>query len=184
MALPDSAKIVFGTPIVVADTTYTNSQGLGARTDQINLTSLAAGAAHQSDKIDFTASIDLEYVLSAAIEWATAPAAGETVDFYIGWSSSATPGLNNPGGLGGADLAYTGYSANLSDSLKQLQYIGSMVATVQATSTVQIDTSVATFTPRLRYGTLVVVNNSADDFHSDATELAVALTPLTTQIQD
>lgn len=186
MALPDSAKIVVGTPIVVADSTdYTNSQGLGARTDQIDLTSLAAGAARQSDKIDFTANIDLEYVLSAAVEWATAPAAGETVDFYIGWSSSATAGTNNPGGLGGADSAYTGYSANLDDSLKQLQYIGSMVATVQATGTVQIDTAVSTFTPRLRYGTLVVVNNSAADaLHTDAAESAVALTPLTTQIQD
>ena len=184
MALPDSAKIVVGTPLVVADTTYTNSQGLGARTDQINLTSISAGSAQQSDKIDFTANIDLEYVLSAAVEWATAPTAGETVDFYIGWSSSATAGTNNPGGLGGADAAYTGYSANLDDSLKQLQYIGSMVATVQATGTVQIDTSVATFTPRLRYGTLVVVNNSSTAFHSDAAETAVALTPLTTQIQD
>lgn len=186
MALPDSAKIVVGTPIVVANLAdYTNSQGLGARTDQINLTSLSAGAARQSDKIDFTANIDLEYVLSAAVEWASAPTAGETVDFYIGWSSSATAGTNNPGGLGGADAAYTGYSANLDESLKQLQYIGSMIATVQATGTVQIDTAVATFTPRLRYGTLVVVNNSAlDGFHTDAAETAVALTPLVTQIQD
>jgi hypothetical protein len=60
-----------------------------------------------------------------------------------------------------------------------------MVATVQATATVQIDTSIATFTPRSRYGTLVVVNNSAADaFHSDAVEMAVRMTPLVTQIQD
>ena len=49
MALPDSAKITIGTPIVVADSTdYVDNQGMGARTNQIDLTSLAAGAARQS----------------------------------------------------------------------------------------------------------------------------------------
>ena len=186
MALPDSAKITIGTPIVVADTTdYVDNQGMGTRTDQIDLTSLAAGAARQSDKLDFTANMDLEYVLGASIEWATAPTAGETVDFYVSWSNSATAGTNNSGGVGGSDAAYTGYSSNLDDSLKQLQYLGSMVATTQATATVQIDSNVSTFTPRARYGTLVVVNNSAgDNFHSDAVEMAVRMTPLVTQIQD
>jgi len=186
MALPDSAKITIGTPIVVADATdYVDNQGMGARTDQIDLTSLAAGAARQSDKLDFSANMDLEYVLGASIEWATAPTAGETVDFYVSWSNNATAGTNNSGGVGGSDAAYTGYSANLTDSLKQLQYLGSMVATVQAATTVQIDTNVSTFTPRARFGTLVVVNNSAGDaFNSDAVEMAVRMTPLVTQIQD
>ena len=186
MALPDSAKITIGTPIVVADATdYVDNQGMGARTDQIDLTGLAAGAAHQSDKLDFTANIDLEYVLGASIEWATAPTAGETVDFYVSWSNSATAGTNNSGGVSGSDGLYTGYSSNADDSLKQLQYLGSMVATTQATATVQIDTNISTFTPRARYGTLVVVNNSAgDNFHSDAVEMAVRMTPLVTQIQD
>lgn len=186
MALPDSAKITIGSPIVVADITdYADNQGMGARTHQIDLTSLAAAAARQSDKVDFGANMDLEYVLGSSIEWATAPTAGETVDFYVSWSNSATAGTNNSGGVSGADGAYTGYSANLTDSLKQLQYLGSMVATVQATTNVQIDTSISTFTPRARYGTLVVVNNSAgDNFHSDAVEMAVRMTPLVTQIQD
>ena len=179
MALPDSAKITIGTPIVVADSTdYVNNQGMGARTNQIDLTSLAAGAARQSDKLDFTANIDLEYILGSSVEWATAPAAGETVDFYISWSNSGTAATNNSGGVSGSDSAYTGYSSNLADSLKQLQYLGSMVATVQATS-------VSTFTPRARYGTLVVVNNSAADaLMNDAVEMAVRITPLVTQIQD
>lgn len=186
MALPDSAKLTIGTYLLVADSTdYADNQGFGTRTDQIDLTSLAAGAARQSAKLDFTANIDLEYVLGASIEFATAPAAGETIDFYLGYSNSGTAGTNNPGGLSGSDAAYTGYSSNLDESLKQLVYLGSMVATVQATTTVQIDTAIATFTPRARYGSLVVVNNSAADaFHSDAVEMAVRMTPLVTQIQD
>ena len=186
MALPDSAKITIGTPIVVADATdYANNQGMGTRTNQIDLTSLAAGAARQGDKLDFTANMDLEYILGSSVEWATAPAAGETVDFYISWSNSGTAATNNSGGVSGSDSAYTGYSSNLADSLKQLQYLGSMVATVQATTTVQIDTGVSTFTPRARYGTLVVVNNSAADaLMNDAVEMAVRITPLVTQMQD
>ena len=107
------------------------------------------------------------------------------MDFYISWSNSGTAATNNSGGVSGSDSAYTGYSSNLADSLKQLQYLGSMVATVQATTTVQIDTGVSTFTPRARYGTLVVVNNSAADaLMNDAVEMAVRITPLVTQIQD
>lgn len=185
MALPDKARLTIGTYLLAANTDYVDNQGFGTRTDQINLTSLAAGAARQSAKLDFTENMDLEYVLGASIEFATAPTAGETVDFYMGFSNNLTVGINNPGGLSGIDEAYTGYSANLSDSLKQLVYLGSMVATVQATTTVQVDTSIATFTPRARYGCLVVVNNSAGDaFHSDAVEMAVRMTPLVTQIQD
>lgn len=186
MALPDSTKLVIGTAIVLADSTdYSDNQGFGARTDQIDLTSLAAGAARQSAKLTFPANLDLEYVLGASIEFATAPAAGEVCDFYMAWSNSATAGTNNPGGVGGTDSAYTGYSSNLTDSLKQLDWLGSMVLTVQASTTVQIDTNISTFAPRARYGTLVVVNNSATRaFHSDAVEMCVRLTPLETQIQD
>ena len=63
MALPDSAKLTIGTYLLVADSTdYADNQGFGTRTDQIDLTSLAAGAARQSAKLDFTANMDLEYV--------------------------------------------------------------------------------------------------------------------------
>lgn len=184
MALPDRTKYTIGTSIVVADSNdYLDSQGFGSRTDQIDLTSLGAAAARQSDKLDFTLNLDVEYVLGAGIEFATAPTAGETVDFYIGWSAVSSFD-NNPGGLIGSDSAYSGYSSNLDDSLKQLQFLGSLTATVQATTAVQIDTAIRTFTPRLRYGTLVVVNNTSAIFHSNAAEMAVSITPLTIELQD
>jgi hypothetical protein len=185
MALPDSAKLIIGTYILIADTTdYTDNQGFGARTHQIDCTGVAVGEARESDKITFPTNLDLEYILGASIEFATAPTAGETVDFYMGWSNSATAATNNPGGLTGSDADYAGYSTNLADSLKQLSYLGTMVATVQATTTVQIDTAIATFVPRAQHGILVVVNNTSDAFMTDAVEIAFRITPLVTQIQD
>lgn len=186
MALPDSAKLVTGTPIVLADLTDAGSGSaiLGARTDQIDLTGVLADNAQQSDKVDFGASLDLEYVLASVMEFATAPTAGATVDFYISWSNESAAGSGNAGNASGADGPYTGYSANLSDSLKQLQYVGSHVATVQAAGTPQVDTAVATISPRARYGTIIVHNNTAVSLAADANEMAVRLTPLVTQIQD
>ena len=186
MPLPDSAKITIGTPIVLANSAdYSNNQGFGARTDQIALSGVVAGAYQQSDKIDFGANIDVEYLLGASIEFATDPVAGEVVNFYMGWSASATPGVNNPGGLTGSGSPYTGYSSNADGSAKQLDFLGSVVLTVQSTSTVQIDTAIASFTPLMRYGTLVVQNDSAaDNFHSDSVEMAVSMTPKVFQIQD
>lgn len=188
MALPDSVKYTVGTAIVLADTTDhapATANNLGTRTDQIDCTSLAAGAARESDKLDFGANMDVEYVLSAAIEFATAPTAGEVVNFYMGWSNNATAASANPGGLTGSDAAYAGYSANLADSLKQLTFIGSMSLTVQATTTVQIATGIGTFSPRERYGILVVENASAGDaFHSDMVETSFVLQPRTLQVQD
>ena len=192
MALPDSYKMVPGTPIVAADTTDHSpaaNSNIGTRTDQIDCTNLAAGAARQSDKIDFGSSYDVEYVLAAAIEWETSPevAAGETVDFYIGWSNNATAGTGNPGGLGGADAAYTGYSGgSLDDSLPALHYLGTMVQdNVINTDDPQVNTAIATFTPRARYGTLVVHNNAASAaFHSDMVETSFAFTPITMRVED
>ena len=194
MALPNSHKIVIGTSIVVADTTDhapTAAYNLGTRTDQIDCTDLIAGTARQSAKLDFTANRDLEYTLGAAIEWETTPevVAGETVDFYIGWSNSATATDANPGALTGSDAAYAGNAAGtLADSLKQLDYIGSMsMDNVINTDTigVQIDTLIGTFSAKMRYGMLVVVNSSAlAAFHSDMAETSFLISPNVFQTQD
>jgi hypothetical protein len=60
-----------------------------------------------------------------------------------------------------------------------------MSLTVQATTTVQIATGIGTFSPRERYGILVVENASAADaFHSDMVETSFVLQPRTLQVQD
>jgi hypothetical protein len=192
MALPDSAKYTIGTAIVLADTTDHSpaaNYNLGTRTDQIDCTDLAAGAARQSAKFDFTANMDVEYVLASCVEWETTPeiAAGETLDFYIGYSHSATAAVGNPANLTGSDAAYSGMTGGtLAGSLKQLTFLGSQVMdNVINTDMPQVDTAVTTFTPRSRYGILVVVNSAASAaLHSDMVETSFRIQPLTLQLQD
>lgn len=187
MALPDSLKLTVGTAIVLADTTDylpTAANNLGSRTDQLALASVANAAARQSAKIDFGANRAPLWNLACSLEIAATPTAGNTIDFYLAPSNSGTAGTANPGGVSGSDAAYTGYSSNLTDSLKQLLYIGSHICTAQATATVQVNLSVGVFMPPERYGTIVVVNNSGAAMHSDDVEMAVVLTPVEHQQQD
>lgn len=182
-ALPDTIYQVEGTHIVVADLTdYAGD--LGTRTDQIDLTSLAAGAARQSAKLDFGVNRAQLWDMYAAIEFAVAPVSQCNVDFYIGFSPSATAGTANPGGTSGSDAAYTGTAGDtLDDSLPQLDYIGSLFATSDATTVVQFS-NIGWFKTPQRYGNLVVDNNCGQAFVADAVEMAVQIIPLETQIID
>ena len=186
MALPDSLVLTVGTAIIFGDTGTHNpaaANDLGAITDEITLTDLAAGAAIQSDKADLLVSRSPLYSVMAAIEFATAPAAGELVTAYWGPSPSGVAAQGNPGGIVGVDGAYTGYGA-LAAALPQLQLIGSMSLTTDATGTIQVGV-IGTFSPLMRYGTLVVVNSSAaDDFHSDVIEISIAFIPVQPVIID
>lgn len=190
MALPDYAAISTATALVLTHTDYSpsanNAIDAGAvQTDQLNLTSLAADGWRQSTKIDFGATWDLEMILAAAIEFATAPVVGETVDFYLSYSHSATAAVGNAAAATGADAAYTGTAGSTAAATaKQAVYIGSMVLTLDATTVIQIDTAVGTFVPRARYASLLVHNNSSDAVHSDSVETAIAITPLRTSIVD
>lgn len=160
-----------------------NNLEVGTPTDcQISLTGVANGAARQSVKVDLGAVRALLYSVRAAIELAATPTAGNTIDFYWAPSGSGTAGTANPGNISGTDAAYAGYSSNLTATLPQLQYIGSLVCTAQATGTVQYG-EVGTFMPRERYGSLVVVNNSGAAVHSDDVECNVVFDPIVPQGQ-
>jgi hypothetical protein len=96
-----------GTPKVWADTTDYAGDG-GTRTDQIDLTDLADGAARQGAKTDLGATRAKQYAVTVCVEMAVAPASKASVDVYWAASPHATAGLINPGGCSGADAAYTG----------------------------------------------------------------------------
>lgn len=187
MALPDSLKLTVGTPIVLADTTDhspATANNLGTRTDQIDLTSVANNAARQSAKVDFGANRAPLWNVACAFELAATPTAGNVINIYLAPSNSATAATANPGGVSGSDSAYSGYSSNLSASLKHLLHIGTFVCTTQATGTVQIDMAAGEFQPPERYGTIVVENKSGAAFHSDMVESSIVLTPIEHQVQD
>lgn len=190
MALPDTVKIVRGTTKVFSNSGEYSPTGGGQPTGtdaDIDLGALAtSGVAQQSVKLDLgSANLDVEYEMTAYIEWHSAPTAGGVVDFYVGFSDSGTAGNNNPANLSGTDAVFQGYGADTAsgtEALRQLEYVGSLIATADAD--VQVAT-VGVFKPKARYMMLVVVNNSSVNLaNTDAIETAVAVTPLQYQVQD
>lgn len=170
-----------GTWIVLADTTDFDDDP-GAQTNQIDLTSLADGAARQSDKFDFGATRATRYNVVASFEIDVAPASGEVVSLYLAPSLEATAGDSNPGGVSGSDSGYTGTSGDsLADSLLQLDFIGSVLCTADADPTMQ--TQYFVYAPHARYATLVVMNNSGQAFVGDATHHFVIFEPIIDEVQ-
>lgn len=170
-----------GTPVVWADTTDYAGDG-GARTHQIDFTSLANGAARQGAKADLGATRAKQYSVKVCVEMAVAPASGAAIDIYWAPSSHATAGTLNPGGCSGADAAYTGTAGDsLDDSLGQLIYLGSLCLTSDADPVLQIQSF--TLFPQHRYGMPIVVNNGGQAMHSDAIECFVSLMPIIPELQ-
>lgn len=164
MALPDYLRIQNATAKV-----WKSSGGDAA----ITMTSVANNAARQGVKLDFGTTRGARYRVWATVELAATPTAGNTILLYMAPSNSGTAGTNNPGNVSGTDAAYSGYSSNLDASLEHLDFVGTLVVTAQATSTVQvIEIREGFYTPRDRYGSLVVYNKSGASFHSSATNVA------------
>ncbi len=151
-------------------------------TGGLDTTSVADAAARESDQIDLTATRAREYTLKAVVEMAATPTTGERIDFYWNASPDPTVGDANMGYCTGVDSAYAGGVATLAEGLAQLQFIGSIICSADATTTMQI-MPVGTFVPEERYGSLVVVNESGAAFHSDAVETHFSLTEVLPDIQ-
>ncbi len=188
MALPDAIRQIAPSAanrIIFADATDWVDGDWGADDAQIDLTGVVAGEARESIKKALPTNMELDYDVFLLIEFATAPVSGETVDVYYGLSPSGTAGTDNPAGLVGADGDYTGTAGDsLDDSLAQLEYIGSMVCTLDATTVIQqafIGTIPAPTLPQIM---LVVDNNTSDAFFTDAAEMAIVLVGKEIQIQD
>lgn len=199
MTLPDSFKQVnpsAANRIVYADATdwpAGGADGWGDDDDQLDLTSVAAGAARQSDKFAWPTNLELEYDVFLGIESnsTTAPGSGETYDLYNALSVSATAATANPGGLSGADGAYSGTTNDsLDDSLKQLNPIGSLIAVSEEgeggtpAGIVQQMQVGRIGAPSLANMMVVVDNNSAEALEANAVEMFVIFVGRETQIQD
>lgn len=145
---------------------------------QIILAALANAAARQSAKVDCGPGPRKPFLVRAALELAATPTAGGTVDLYWAPSLSATAANGNPGGVSGSDAAYTGDSSNLTAAIAQLEFIGSFVCTEMPTAEGVQRAVVGEFTPSLRYGSLVVVNNSGAAVHTDDVECHIVFDPI------
>ncbi len=170
-----------GTQICWADTTDFGDSPV-ARTLQIDLTSLADGAAREGAKADLGATRAARYSVTLRIELDVAAASGAVVDLYMGQSPHGTAGTANPGGLTGADAAYTGTAGDsVGDSIVQCSWVGSLACTSDADTVIQQSTFA--FVPSERYVIPVVFNNAGQAFEGDAVEMSVLMTPLIDEIQ-
>ncbi len=173
--------ITQGTELVWADTTDYGGSPI-ARTLQIDLTSVAVGEAREGAKGDLTALMARRYSVTMRIEFITDPVVGETVDLYWGASLAAAAGTANPGNLTGSDADYAGsVGSTLAQTLPQLQFLGSLICTLDNEPVVQQTTFIVELP--LRYGIPVVVNNTSDIFEDDAVEMSITFTPLEDEIQ-
>jgi hypothetical protein len=159
-----------------------NSLEQGGHTDvQFSLAALTAGEYRQSTKADLTATRALQFSVMAQIEWSVAPTAGGTVNFW--WGPTPDSAAPSPGGLGESDADYHGYGADdasAAEAVAQLQYIGALVATADAT----IQTAfVGTFSAPERYGILVATNGSDQTLNADDVEMHVVIDPIVDEIQ-
>lgn len=143
----------------------------------ITLASLSNGSYRQGAKLDLGATFATRYAVYLDAELAATPSAGSTIDLWAAPSSSGTAGTDNGGGVSGTDAAYSGYSSNAAASVPQLVFIGSLVVTAQATTTVQKG-FVGIYTPVQRYVSPVLLNGSGAAFHSSDTSCQIRFVPL------
>jgi len=162
------------------DGEYSSSGSGVERTHELDLTSLADGAARQGEKADLGAKRARQYGVLVGIELDVAPSAGEVVDVYWSESYSGTAGTGNAGGASGADSAYK--PGEEDEWVKQLIYVGSLVLTADAAPTVQ-RASVGLLSPTTRYGMPIVHNRSGQAFEGDAVQMYVALVPIVDEVQ-
>ena len=191
MATQDILRI-YGTQLLFADatdfpnagagppTTAANSLIIGVPTKvQIDLTSIAAAAARQSDKTLTLAKTGsawpIKWEFGACIEHVATPTAGETIELWWNGSPNSAAATGNSGGASGSDAAYAVAGKD------QLKFIGSM--TLQA-NVINIDTLIGTIEMPYLYGSLIVINRSPTKaFHSVMDETHVVATPVIDNIQ-
>lgn len=147
---------------------------------ELELASVGDDAARESDQVDLGEKRARSYSVMAAIEWSTAPDTGEAVEFYWAASPDSTAANGNPGYVTGSEGAYSGGVATLDEGLDQLEFIGVLKCSADATTQIQ---HIGTFTPPERYGTLVVVNRSGQSFDTDDIQSHVVFNPIVDEIQ-
>ena len=158
-------------------------------TGELDLTSLASSTAPTTTAIRQSAKIDLgalwaeAYQGRAVCEFAATPVAGNVVLFYWAPSLLTTAGSGNLANVSGSDAAYTGYSSNNAASIEQLQYIGSMIVTAQATATLQAGLIRGLLRPKYRYGSLLVWNQAGASFHTGVVNTCIVFDPIVLQGQ-
>lgn len=173
MALPDYIDEVVGTPIV-----WTSSGG----NKGLTFTSVAAGAARQGAKsdslVDATYGMPMRLEILVESKVAVAVTSVSLIELYVGRSSSATAGTDNPGNLSGTD-------ASLSDPsqwTRQLDRVGALMITPAGTTNVQKQWM--SYVPKLPYLSPVLYNQTNQAASATGTDTKVTVYPIYSRIKD
>lgn len=145
-------------------------------TKVITMTSKADGTAREGAKsatlVDGTNGFPELLEVHVETKVQAAPTDGKEIELYFGWSSSATAGTDNPGGLTGADADITG-----PDSVKLLlSYIMSIVLSnqigtgLQRQSPILVRPADICFVP-------VLVNKSGQTISATGTDTLITVVP-------
>ncbi len=167
------------TPVVFADATDFDDVPY-AQSIQCDFAALGIGDSRESVKADMlldAAHMPQRWAVLCAFEHGDAPTAGDTVDVYWAASPHATAATQNPYLITGADAEIATPSASF---LGQLQFIGSVPLTAVA-DVVHQKTFITTIP--LRYGSVLVFNNSSAAFEASANKCQVAFIPLIDEAQ-
>lgn len=180
LAVQESTQFLFSLNASFVPTVIDYSRASNTQTE-LDLTSVAAGAAEQSVKVDLGANRASAYEVMMAVEMASGVVSGETLDLYWAPSTSATANSGNVASVDGnaSGVAPLNPSGSVTDDefVAQCDYIGSLTLTDDITTNVQ-GGFVGVFSPSSRYGLLVVFNNSTGATHSDAVESHVVFNPI------
>ena len=124
-------------------------------------TGLANLGTINSDQLNLGLLLPIFIDVIAAIEWFAAVTAGNNVDFYWAESANSGVGVGNPGGVDGVDGLYTGVGDGGTDeeAVLNMIHIGTMITETHTAGHVQT-AKIGRFIPTLRYGQLLVTNNS------------------------
>lgn len=135
---------------LLATKTIKNSGGDAA----ITFASLASGGWRQFVKLDlgYASPFPMELEFRLSFKPTSAPTAGGPIDFYFGFSDSATAGTNNPANLSGTDAAYNGYGAASTDADECLgQFAGPASLVLSTDSAIQTSEWIGPFLVKDRY---------------------------------
>ena len=97
-------------------------------------------------------------------------------------TNTTTAANGNPMNIDGADAAAPSGIGTLAELLTACIFIGSFICTNDPTTAVQT-AYVGMLAPPERYGILIVENQSAAAFHSDAVETHIVFNPIVDEVQ-
>lgn len=176
-ALPDYAKIEFGTAVIWGES------GASGVTLTMTVDALASGSARMGAVCDLGTPWDEEQCVILAVETGTAPTAGGTVDLFIASTHSTS---YYPGSVSGSDGAWPS-DGNEDEWRVQLGLPVSMLVATNDGSVVQVQQGVA-WRPPGRYNVPVLDNNMSQAIRDEATatnnDTRVIMVPRRYLIQD